>query len=136
VTRDSAGNAGQDVSDAPFALFDLATPTRLTFFEARSVADGIEVRWELADGALPAPALERATDVSGPWSAIAPRTRSEGAVMVAVDASVIPGGVYWYRLTIPGIGGPVTLGILSAVVERASDLEIGLAPNPVAGSFA
>jgi hypothetical protein len=98
--RDSSNNVDLDVSDAPFAIHDLATETLLSMFQISAANGGIELRWRLGDPArFVSLSIERSESSDGPWTdAQLERSSEEGGVMVAVDRDVVPAKLYFYRL--------------------------------------
>ena len=113
------------------------TATLVSLLHAEPVAEGIELRWQLAHGALAREtAIERGPAAVGPWSEVAAERRDDGGISVAVDRGVEPDRTYWYRLratTADGrvlVAGPIsaTTGLVASVFELGS-----IRPNPSRG---
>jgi hypothetical protein len=137
VARDSAGNVGSDASDAPFALYDLATGTLLSLFEANVVDEGVELRWQMGTpGLFRGATIERAEAALGPWAPLGLEARDEGGFMVVLDRGVAPGRTYYYRLCATTASGErMTFGPLTATMDipiREFSLA-PVAPNPNSG---
>ncbi len=76
-----------------------STPTLVTLFTAERDADGVRVRWHLADPTRLAEVwVERADVVAGPWALIATELTTDGGASVALDRSALAEREYWYRL--------------------------------------
>jgi hypothetical protein len=137
VARDLAGNVGSDASDAPFALYDLATGTLLSLFEANVVDERVELRWQMGtSGLFRAATIERAEAVLGPWAPLGLEARDDGGFSVALDRGVAPGRTYYYRLCATTASGErMTFGPLK-VTMGVPIREFSLAPvapNPSSG---
>jgi len=111
------------------------TATLVERFEAVRVAEGVRLTWRLARG-LPA-RLERASDVEGPWDAIALESSSERDAIVALDRNAPADRTWWYRLAAT-IGGQDVAVAAPILVPASSVLGFELrsvAPNPGRGPF-
>ncbi len=137
VAHDAEANLGEDVSDAEFTLYDGATGTLMSLFEMNARDRGIELRWQFGDPtAWSAVTVERAPSATGPWQAIAAQQRIEGTFAIALDADVVVGQTYWYRLNAQrASGGSATFGPISGTAgERILDFSLSkIAPNPTSG---
>jgi hypothetical protein len=138
VAKDNADQTGEDVSNAPFAIYDLATEAIVTKLEADPTADGIAIQWALARQELVTDlTLERSEFEVGPWAPIAAERRTEGMLTIAVDHSAEAGHTYWYRLIgqMSGGGSQVVFGPVKgeAAAPRAFALSAAW-PNPSKGA--
>ena len=134
VTAHDGVNAGSDVSDAAFAIYDPTINAVLQVFQANPVDDAVELRWQIDDlGSLSAARLERADAATGPWTAVSAAVRIEGGITIAVDRSVTPGATYHYRLvaTAPD-GGIVMFGtVIGTAGVSIKELAVtSVVPNP------
>jgi hypothetical protein len=76
-----------------------STPTLVTWFTAERDAEGVRVRWQLADAARWGEVrVERADVAAGPWTEVATERTTAGGLTVALDRSARAGRDYWYRL--------------------------------------
>jgi hypothetical protein len=138
VAHDEAGNAGSDLSNLPFAIIDIATPTLLSEFAANPVEAGIELRWRFGQPEQFGPAtVERALAADGPWVIAAVERRTEEGTSIALDRNVEGGRSYWYRITATSGTAPYTFGPIEA---RAGEVirEFALSrpvPNPTSSSM-
>jgi ELWxxDGT repeat protein len=117
-----------------WAVAPLPTATLLSLFEARSVGQGIEVRWRFASEPAGASVeLQRSEATVGPWGTPASEIRDEAGVTVAFDRDVAPGRTYFYRLVVGA--GELTFGPRSATVGSVSTgFSLSEAsPNPTSG---
>jgi hypothetical protein len=139
VARDSSGNAGLDLSDGPFAIYDPATATLLSQFQISPVEGGIELRWQLGDPTLFTNlGIERGESAAGPWVETALESREEAGVTIAVDRTVEPERTYFYRLAgTTREGHRVVLGQLSGSSHLAiREFAISrVTPNPSGGAM-
>jgi len=122
----STSNQGSVVVAGPVA-------TLVAQFEATASVEGNEVRWSFGDASRVAGVIvERASDVAGPWLAIAPERREESGTTVAHDRTATAGAQYFYRLVVlltdgsRQVTGPVSVGEAAPVI---SELTL-LSPNP------
>jgi len=110
---------------------------RLTTFTAASAADGIEVRWRVADAAPGFVAwIERAEAAAGPWANVESERTSDGDVTVEYDRTTAPARSYWYRLVATDRGLTRALGE-PIQVEAAPPTRfalLGTGPNPSPGA--
>jgi hypothetical protein len=117
-----------------------STAALLAMFTANPGSDGIAVSWQLGDPAqVVSTALERAQDALGPWAAVTAPARTVDGVSSVLDADVVSGQTYQYRLLATGRDGSTqTLGQLSATAaQRVTAFALGLvSPNPAAGPVA
>jgi acyl-coenzyme A thioesterase PaaI-like protein len=123
-----------DVVMARFA--PVAVATLMSVFEAEPSDAGIEIRWQFTTpDDVASVALERATQVDGPWTAVDAASALQGDVTVAQDRSAAPGATSFYRLIVSlRQGGQTIEGPVSAAAANlVTDLAI-LAPNPALGS--
>jgi hypothetical protein len=132
--RDGSSNVGTDASDAPFAIYDIATATTLSMFQASAIGDAIELRWQLGDAHFFSSfALERSESEAGPWFEQSLENHEEQGVVVALDRSVEPEHTYFYRLIgVTPAAQRVVLGQLSGSIHmRITELALGkIVPNP------
>jgi hypothetical protein len=95
-TVDLTRGAFQDIG-----WFGHPTATTLSQFTAEGRGDGIMLRWQFGDltdvGVI---TLQRAPGVDGPWSPTRTELRSVGELTTALDTSVEPGQLYYYRLNV------------------------------------
>ena len=137
VATDPDGKKGQDVSDAPFSIYNCATPTLLSLFHADGFAGGVELRWRFGNpAAVTAVAVERATSSRGPWSPVTAALSTEGGETVAQDRTAAAGTSYWYRLNVTlSSGQAVVYGPISASAGQAvASFGLGrVGPTPSAG---
>jgi hypothetical protein len=117
-----------------------STAALLAMFTANPGSDGIAVSWQLGDPAqVVSTALERAGSALGPWTAVTAPARTVDGVSSVLDADVVSGQTYQYRLLATGRDGSTqTLGRLSATAaQRVTAFALGLvSPNPAAGPVA
>jgi hypothetical protein len=137
VATDDANQTGEDVSDAPFSIFDGATPVLLSMFIADPTPSGIELRWSFATpGQLRDVTLERADRLDGVWMHVDAETRREGEQTVALDRTTTPGATYYYRLVaMDASNRRVVFGPLSGTAGAAlTEFALNPAnPNPTSG---
>ena len=113
-----------------------STPTLLAFFAVDRVADGVRIRWRLADPArLNDVLIERAGALSGHWSMIAADRTTEGGVEVYVDRSASVENEYWYRLVMRDGNETVVIAEpLRIEAQTAGRFQlIGVSTNPSSG---
>ena len=138
VAHDEAGNSGSDLSNLPFAIIDVATPTLLSEFAANPVEAGIELRWRFGQPEQFGPAtVERALGAGGPWAVAAVERRTEEGTSIALDRNVEGGRSYWYRITATSGTAPYTFGPIEATAGEVIR-EFALSrpvPNPTASSM-
>ncbi len=104
------------------------TPALLLDFDAQWQGSAVELRWAF-DATLPPGTLtvERATDLAGPWIAVAGAPRLEGGQQVLVDAEAVPGAHAFYRLRLALTrGGTQIFGPVE--VTGTPHLTLALAP--------
>jgi hypothetical protein len=133
---DAAANVGSDVSDAPFALYDLTTPTLLSEFIAAPAGDGIELRWRISEPAVfTSTRLERSIGSGGAWTRIVADSKTEGSEQVMLDRTAAPGRAYTYRLIgVTANGEETVLGTTEATTIEVLDFALGrIDPNPSRG---
>jgi subtilisin family serine protease len=137
VAHDANGNAGTDVSDTEWAIIDGATPTLMTMLAAQPVDDGIEVRWQFADGSgFGNASVQRAESMQGPFSDISGERHDQGAMAVMLDRGVQAGHTYWYRVQAStGAGLSRTFGPVSGTAGAGvTEFALGrVVPTPSTG---
>ena len=136
VAHDSDANAGSDVSDAEWQIFDPVTSVLLASFVSMPTPEGVQLRWRLMEpGRFSNVSLQRAIAPSGPWSALDLTTQTESGEFVALDRSAEVGRTYWYRLSGQSNGSQIILGTISgAAGERLTEFSLTrIAPNPTTG---
>lgn len=137
IAKDAAGNQGSDLSDNPFAIYDLVTETLLSLFQATPVRGGVELRWQFgAPEVVKSASLERASSATGPWTRVEAEPRFEGDVTTVVDGMAEAGQTYWYRLqAVLADGQTLSFGPLSGMADVAitSFALRSIAPNPSKG---
>ena len=136
TAKDAALNLGNDVSDAPFSIYDLATEVVVTRLEAVTLDEGVAVKWAFANSAaLASVSLERAEQQIGPWSEVQAERSEEGGTMVAVDRSVSAGRAYWYRLVgTTTTGQQAVFGPIAATAGSPKEFSMSSPwPNPSTG---
>ncbi len=109
-----------------------STPTLVTLFTAERDADGVRVRWQLADPTRFAEVwVERADVVAGPWEMAATEHTTEGGIIVALDRSALVEREYWYRLAAREGTEVVTISEPVSVLGKAHRFELTrVSPNP------
>ena len=134
VAHDAENNSASDNSDYPFAILGAETGTLLATFDANPVAAGIQLRWELGSpGMFSSMVVDRASNAVGPWQRLNLTTTRDGNFYQAVDASVVSGQSYQYRLTgLDSKGNTTMLGQISGTAgEAITRFELTrIAPNP------
>ena len=113
-----------------------STPTLLTFFTAERDAEGVLVRWQLADPAgMIQVWIERADVATGPWTMVSTEQASVGGVSAVLDRSALAERDYWYRLVArEGIAAVVISEPASVLASVASRFELTrVTPNPGVG---
>ena len=107
-------------------------------FIAKTVDDGVELRWDFSGSMPPASVtLERSDARTGPWLLVPAELRSEDGATVALDRGVAAGATYYYRLSVtvmPGLVksfGPLVGTAGTPIKELALT---SVAPNPTSGS--
>jgi len=113
-----------------------STPTLVTLFTAERDADGVRVRWQLADQTrLNDVWVERADVASGPWSGVSTDQVTSGDVFVGLDRSALAERAYWYRLVTREGGDAAMIGqpvyVPASVVNRFELTRV--TPNPGIG---
>src|SRR6185436_995884 len=139
TANDAAGNTRQDLSDLPFTIQDLITSTLLSTFEASTVTEGIELRWRFSESARASNiTVERADQNSSAWQTIPVTLRDDNGLTIAVDAGVVAGRTYQYRLSARlGNGSTQTFGpLLGTAGEAVTAFALSKVwPNPSTGSM-
>jgi hypothetical protein len=110
---------------------------RLTTFAATSAADGVEVRWQVADAAPAFVAwIERAEASAGPWVKVECERAIDGEVTVEYDRTAAPARSYWYRLVATDRGATRALGepIRVDTDPPTRFALLGTGPNPSRGA--
>ena len=114
-----------------------ATPTLLSLFTAERGAEGVRLRWHLADaGRFAEVWIERADASPGPWTKVATEQSIDGGMSVGLDRSASAEREYWYRLAAHDPGGAVV--VISDPVRVEANLQrrfelTGVTPNPGSG---
>lgn len=104
VAKDNAGQYGDDSSNNFFSIFDPIVEVVLTRLDAEAGPDGITLKWALQNPrAFASVTVERSEAESGPWNAIETVRHDDGNLVVAVDGSVAPGGIYFIRYVTPDL---------------------------------
>jgi hypothetical protein len=120
AAQDTAGNTGSDLSDRPFAIVDVATPTLLSQFAATPLPSGIELRWRFSQPERFGPVtVERAPAAAGPWTDALVERREEEGTSIALDRNVQDGRAYWYHLNTTSGASPYTFGPIEAMAGEA-----------------
>ncbi len=124
---------------ATFAINTAAVSSPLRF-DARPLAEGIQVRWEFDSSAQGAEfVLERGPALSGPWTVVAGERRIEGQLTTVIDRISGPETVHWYRLRVrepdapDAFFGPVEVRTTELITES---LLTEVHPNPTRGKLA
>ncbi|MCC6649725.1 MAG: S8 family serine peptidase [Candidatus Eisenbacteria bacterium] len=136
VAHDANGNAGDDISDADWIVFDSATPTLLTMLAAESVDDGIAVTWTLSSALSGATVvLERSDSELGEYVAVDAAQQAQSEAVRALDATAEAGRAYWYRLIVTRGTQTYTFGPISAQSSVAvTEFALGrVTPTPTRG---
>lgn len=130
-----SGGSGNDVV---LRVPDDPLPVLLRRFEAASVGDGIELRWQL-DGAgdVAESWIERAPSASGPWARIDADVVRDHDVSMSTDRAVARGETYVYRLIASLVdGGRATFGPIEATAGAAAEFALARVwPNPAPGTI-
>jgi hypothetical protein len=114
------------------------TSVLLTRFEAGTVQEGIELRWQFGNsGEVTSAVVERLPAAPGTWQPVTLERHDSGGMVVAIDRSVAAGQAYDYRLVVTTADGRSdTFGPIHATAGSslvAFTLEL-LAPNPTPGA--
>ncbi len=137
VAHDDAGFSATDDSDTGVSLYDLATETLVSRFEAQPLVEGVELRWQLTHPELfAAQRVERSTSQNGPWSALAAPATTVNGITRMVDGTAEVGTTYFYRLMVSTPEGrEVSLGSLTVQAGvPVKEFELGpVEPNPSRG---
>ena len=137
TAHDAAGNNGNGQSAAVFSISLDATPTLVSEFVASTIADGIQLRWQVAEpGMFSNVTISRAPSAVGPWTQLSAVPTHDGNAFVVVDNGVTMGETYSYRLQGTTSRGVVTtLGQISATAGAAITqfAVTHVAPNPSKG---
>ncbi|MCC6652382.1 MAG: T9SS type A sorting domain-containing protein [Candidatus Eisenbacteria bacterium] len=134
VAHDAAGHATSDDSDAPFSIFDAVTATELAMFAAEPTNAGVVVRWVLTESAdVASESLERADGDGGSFEPVAGELRHEAGESSMLDAGVVGGRTYSYRVvTTDRAGITRRMGLATVTATQAiTDFALGSpTPNP------
>jgi hypothetical protein len=136
VAHDQQTNAGSDVSDAEWKIFDPVTSVLLASFVSMPTPDGVQLRWRLMEpGQFSSVVLQRSLSATGPWAALDVTAQTDAGEFVALDRTAEAGHTYWYRLSGLSNGSQVILGTISgAAGERLTAFSLTrIAPNPTTG---
>jgi len=113
-----------------------ATPTLVQRFSAARVSAGIEIAWQVADGATASAVwVERAESETGGWTQPLTERSTDNRAVVELDRSAMPERAYWYRLvaqeasTTEVIGAPIEVMAASLLEYRLTSM----GPNPGSG---
>jgi hypothetical protein len=113
-----------------------ATPTLVQRFSAARVSGGVEIVWQVADGATASAVwVERAESETGGWTRPATERSLDNRAVVELDRSVMPERAYWYRLVAQEASATLVIGA-PIVVDAAARLQFELTqvgPNPGSG---
>ncbi len=113
---------------------DEVTAVLLSMFEAATVTDGVELRWQFADATdVTSTWVERGPAVSGPWTRIVAEASVKNGVTVALDRTAVAGRTYAYRLVAELAGGrQVTFTPAEGTAgERVTEFALArVSPNP------
>src|SRR6266487_5225792 len=113
-----------------------ATPTLLSLFTAERGAEGVRLRWHLADaGRFAEVWIERADASPGPGTMVATEQSIDGGTSVGLDRSATAEREYWYRLAARTRDAVVVIGDplrVEANLARRFAL-VGVTPNPGSG---
>ncbi len=135
--RDAVGGVGSAISPAPFAIVSGATPTLVEQFRLEDTADGVAVRWRLAN-TMSAVALapQRGPSAAGEWSALAGGQMTPDGAHTLLDRTVVVGGTYWYRLAGSSPDGrAVAVPAIAITHGGAAAFAVGRpSPNPLRNS--
>ncbi len=116
------------------------TATLLAMFVADPQPDGIEIRWQLGQpGQYTSSVLERADAGTDAWSAVSAPAKTVDGVSTVLDADVVAGSAYTYRLRVTRQDGSTqTLGQLNATAAQVvTAFALGpVSPNPATGPVA
>ncbi len=75
------------------------TPTLVALFTAERNAEGVRVRWRLAELSRVAEVwVERGAVAAGPWAMVATERTTEGDLSIDLDRGALAERDYWYRL--------------------------------------
>lgn len=107
-----------------------STPTLASLASSRVEAGQVELDWLATEYANQSASLER-NESGGGWSAVAEKIVSADGHVTFVDASVVPGHTYGYRLAIAGSAGTVYSAETEIRVPAGYALALGPPqPNP------
>ncbi|HKQ59304.1 MAG TPA: zinc-dependent metalloprotease family protein [Candidatus Eisenbacteria bacterium] len=139
IKVEAADNIFYDVSNADFSLVGTATPTLLSLLESETRADGILIRWRLADpGSYERVVVERSEPSASSWIEPAGERREEPDASVFIDRSIQPGRSYLYRLEATAWDG--TSMRFGPIAAQGTPLAEGfgitrVAPTPAPGAL-
>ena len=112
------------------------TPTLVQRFSAVRVSGGVQIVWQVADGATASAVwVERGESETGGWTRPATERSLENRAAVELDRSAALERAYWYRLVAQEASATVVIGA-PIVVDAAARLEFRLTsmgPNPGSG---
>ncbi|NPA91664.1 MAG: DUF11 domain-containing protein [Chloroflexi bacterium] len=125
VTRTT--ESGDTVTDADFGFIS-PTGVSLEAFLTSVKEDGVHLTWRVRkEDGVTAYRIQRATDPNGAWTNIAKvAAQGSGSTYEVVDAQVLPGHRYYYRLVV--LPGAEVLGPWDVVVPFSWDPGHGGAP--------
>lgn len=113
---------------------DEVTAVLLSLFEAATVTEGVELRWQFADATdITSTWVERGPAVSGPWARIAAEVSVKNGMTVALDRTAVAGRTYAYRLVVELAGGRQVAFTPAAGTagERVTEFALArVSPNP------
>jgi len=138
VAKDVSELTGEDTSDGPFSIYDIATSTVVTRLDVEPSDIGVTIRWAIADhGLFAALTLERSEAEAGPWTARTTDAQQAGELTVVTDRTAEAGRTYWYRLVgTTNAGATATFGPVKATAGALQEFALSPAwPNPTKGGL-
>ena len=131
------GTGVYDGSPTAYALVpEDVVPAMLDEFTVTGSSEGITVTWKVVlIGQAADFTLQRATDMSGPWSTVSAPASQSGAATSVLDTDTETDLTYHYRLTTPAAdGSDLVVAYASARRTVIGGLALApAAPNPTSG---